>query len=103
VPPVESIESQDPSADPAVVTTDSDIEDSTAPARMSSAEAPDDIISFIVVARHNGMSCQRVAYLLNRLEVPPVRGRQWWASSVRRISERYGPLGPCPLLTRRAG
>ena len=50
-------------------------------------------VSFIVVARHNGMSCYRIAALLNRMGVEPGRGRQWWPSTVRRVSERHSPLG----------
>jgi hypothetical protein len=51
------------------------------------------IVSFIVVARHNGMTCYRIAAMLNRMGVEPVRGRQWWPSTVRRLSERHSPLG----------
>ena len=50
------------------------------------------IVSFIVVARHNGMSCYRIAAMLNRMGVEPARGRQWWPSTVRRTFERHSPL-----------
>lgn len=66
---------------------------------------PDSVISFVVVARHNGMSCYRIASLLNRIGTPPLQGgRQWWPSTVQRISERHGPLGAFAYPpARRAG
>lgn len=51
------------------------------------------VISFIVVARHNGMSCYRIAGLLNRIGVEPVRGRQWWPSTVRGVCDRHSVIG----------
>ncbi len=68
-----------------------------------SRDVPDSVVSFIVVARHNGMSCYRIASLLNRIGTPPLGGRQWWPSTVRRISERHGPLGSVYPALRRAG
>lgn len=50
------------------------------------------VVSFIVVARHNGMSCYRIAAMLNRMGARPVRGRQWWPSTVRGVCARYSVI-----------
>lgn len=55
------------------------------------ADIADSTVSFIVVARHNGMSYERIADLLNRLGVASPRGARWWPASVRRVAHRHAP------------
>ncbi len=52
---------------------------------------PDNVITFIVVARHGGMSYARIASLMNRIGLSAVRGGDWHASTVARVAQRYGP------------
>jgi len=59
------------------------------------------VVSFIVVARHNGMSYQRIAQLMNRVGLASARGGCWHASTVARVVRRHGPFAH--LTTRRAG
>lgn len=49
----------------------------------------DSTVSFIVVARHNGLSYERIANMLNRLGVAPPRDGRWWPASVRRVAQRH--------------
>jgi hypothetical protein len=64
-------------------------------------ELPDNVVSFIVVARHNGMSYARIASLMNRIGLPAARGGRWYGSTVARVAQRY-PVGRMAV-TRRAG
>ena len=64
-------------------------------------ELPDNVLSFVAVARHNGMSYRRIADLMNRIGLPTARGGTWHASTVARVADRVGPFGH--LQHRRAG
>ncbi|MGD9754799.1 MAG: hypothetical protein AB7W59_27735 [Acidimicrobiia bacterium] len=54
---------------------------------------PDNVISFIVVARHSGMSFERIASLMNRIGLPAARGGCWYGSTVARVAKRHLPYG----------
>lgn len=61
---------------------------------------PDNVISFIVVARHGGMSFERIASLMNRIGLPAARGGRWYGSTVSRVAKRHIPYS---TVTRRTG
>ena len=63
-------------------------------------ELPDNVVTFIVVARHNGMSYERIASLMNRIGLPSARGGQWYGSTVARVARRHA-IG-LAAVTRRA-
>lgn len=56
-------------------------------------DLPDNVLSFVAVARHNGMSYRRIADLMNRIGLPTARGGAWHASTVSRVADRIGPFG----------
>jgi hypothetical protein len=58
---------------------------------------PDNVVSFIVVARHSGMSYRRIASLMNRIGLVSARGGCWHASTVARVARRHGPLAMVPV------
>ena len=58
-----------------------------------SEQLPDNVLSFVAVARHNGMSYRRIADLMNRIGLPTARGGAWHPSTVARVAERIGPFG----------
>lgn len=67
---------------------------------------PDNVISLIVVARHGGMSFERIASLMNRIGLPAARGGRWYGSTVARVAKRnmpYGMAAPRSRPARRAG
>lgn len=57
---------------------------------------PDNVVSFIVVARHGGMSYERIASLMNRIGLPTLRGGNWHGSTVARVARRHSPLYVLP-------
>lgn len=63
-------------------------------------QLPDNVVSFIVVARHGGMSYDRIASLMNRIGLPAARGGVWHGSTVARVARRYGPLATPPARRR---
>ncbi len=63
---------------------------------------PDNVVSFIVVARHGGMSYQRIASLMNRIGLPAARGGAWHASTVARVAQRHHPATGALRASRRA-
>ena len=67
----------------------------------SCEQLPDNVVSFIVVARHNGMSYHRIASLMNRIGLASARGGSWHASTVARVAQRHAPFARVPV--RRAG
>lgn len=62
----------------------------------------DNVVTFIVVARHGGMSYARIASLMNRIELPTARGGQWHGSTVARVAKVHMPHAS-QVRTRRAG
>lgn len=64
---------------------------------------PDNVVTFIVVARHGGMSYARIASLMNRIGLPAARGGCWHGSTVARVARRHGPAAIIrPPVHRRA-
>ncbi|MFN0028120.1 MAG: hypothetical protein ACKV2O_13215 [Acidimicrobiales bacterium] len=61
------------------------------PAPPVAACLPDNVITFIVVARHGGMSYARIASLMNRIGLSAQKGGDWHGSTVARVAKRYGP------------
>lgn len=69
--------------------------------RATCERLPDNVVSFIVVARHNGMSYHRIASLMNRIGLASARGGSWHASTVARVAQRHAPFARVPV--RSAG
>ena len=64
-------------------------------------QLPDNVVAFIVVARHNGMSYHRIASLMNRIGLTSARGGSWYGSTVARVAHRHAPFARLP--ERQAG
>lgn len=63
---------------------------------------PENVITFIVVARHGGMSYGRIASLMNRIELPTARGGRWHGSTVSRVAKAHLPCA-ASVRPRRIG